>query len=72
LGFIFRLLLAIIAFQIIGGLIRSVRRRGQQSKRREARGPDGSADPVQPDEYSDLTPYEIEDADFEELPKREE
>lgn len=72
MGFIFRLLLAIIAFQLIGGLVRSVRRanRGSNGKPRQDadRGDDRKP---QADRYRDLTPYDIEDAEFEELPKRE-
>lgn len=71
MGFIFRLLLAIIAFQLIGGLVRSVRRGKRKSRSRPRMDADRGDDRKNVDQYRDLTPYEIEDAEFEELPKRE-
>jgi hypothetical protein len=70
-GFIFRLLLAIIAFQLIGGLVRAVRRGKHKSRSRPKMDTGRGDDRQKVDQYRDLTPYEIEDAEFEELPKRE-
>jgi hypothetical protein len=60
------LLLALLAFQLIAGLVRRLR---GPTHRRQKDAPDKSPDASQ--DYSDLTPYEIEDADYEELPRRE-
>lgn len=77
LGFIFRLLLAILAFRIIGGAVRALTRRGNERPPRKGprapregkAGADGAAGKSRP--YEELTPYEIEDAEYEELPDRE-
>ena len=72
LGLILRVLLAILAFRIIGGAVRSLQRRGSGSRKAPDRQPEEGADRVRRSEYKDLTPYEIEDAEFEEFPRQEE
>jgi len=61
------LLLALVAFRLIGGFLGRLR----QPKRAKRAGPKvKSRDPERKvDPYRDLTPYEIEDAEFEDLPR---
>jgi hypothetical protein len=67
LQLIFRLLLALVAFRLIGGFLGRLRK----PKRSKPRGPKvTSRDPNREvDPYRDLTPYEIEDAEYEDLPR---
>jgi len=68
LKLILQVLLAILVFRLIGSLFGMFRRGG---KGREAfeRGRESQA--VDNPEYKDLTPYDIEDADYEDLPKQD-
>ena len=65
---IFQVILAIFVFRLIGSLFGLFKGRGDRSaKVRSAPVPDS----VKNNEYDALTPYEIEDAEYEELPKRD-
>jgi hypothetical protein len=70
MGLILRLLLALLAFQLIAGVVRRLRggpvRRAKKTPKAPPNSPEGEAQ-----DYKDLTPYEIEDAEYDEMPKRE-
>jgi hypothetical protein len=65
---ILQVILAIVVFRLIGSLFGLLRGRDNRSAKVGAR-PDPHS--VKNDGYDDLTPYDIEDAEYEELPKRE-
>ncbi len=64
---IFKILIAIIVVRLFAGLVRGLR---QGRKRRFARR--STKERVKKPDYRDLTPYDIEDAEFEELPDERE
>jgi len=61
------LVLAFLLFRLIGDAVRVARRPRRSGQRPTPEDPKG--DRERP--YSDLTPYDIEDADYEDLPPRE-
>ena len=65
LGAIFKLIVIVFLVQAVAALLRMVRgagsRRAFSQKEPEER--------VKKPDYGDLTPYDIEDADYEELPR---
>jgi hypothetical protein len=74
LAVIFRLILALLAFRLIGGAVRAMRSGPAPEPKGSRREPRAGAEKVpqeKADPYSDLTPYEIEDAEFEDLSGRE-
>ena len=68
LRFILTAILAFFAFRLIGSAFGLFGRGGQ---RRAAFDRSQSRDGVEKPDYKDLTPYDIEDAEYEELPKRD-
>jgi hypothetical protein len=68
LKLILQVLLAILVFRLIGSLFGLFRGGG---KRKTAFQRSGKSDEVEQPDYSEITPYDIEDADYEEIPKRE-
>jgi hypothetical protein len=68
LKFFFTLILAILAFRLFGSFFGKIRGGGRQ--RSSVDGSPGR-DAVDDTAYKDLTPYDIEDADYEDLPKQE-
>lgn len=67
-GFILRALFFVLLFQLGASVFRWFRR---GTRRRDSVENAQERDPVDRPDYSELTPYEIEDAEYEELPKRE-
>lgn len=68
LRLIIQVLLAVIVFRLVGSVVSMFRHRGRE------RGVfEGGGDPDRMDrpDYRELTPYEIEDAEYEDLPKRD-
>lgn len=65
---ILQVLLAVLIFRLIGSLVGLFRSGGKKGKT-FSRSPD--REPMDSPNYDELTPYEIEDADYEELPKRD-
>jgi hypothetical protein len=63
---ILQVILAIVLFRLIGSLVRLFRGRDNRSDKVGAR-PDPQS--VDNGGYEELTPYDIEDADYEELPR---
>ncbi len=68
LKFFFSIIMAILAFRLIGSFLGKIRGGGR--KRPSVHGSPGP-DAVDDTAYKDLTPYDIEDADYEDLPKQE-
>ena len=66
LKLIFQILLAVVVFRLIGSLIGKARGGKRKASFSRAQQPD----PVEDQEYDKLTPYEIEDAQYEEIPKQ--
>jgi hypothetical protein len=64
LGAIFKLIIVIFLVQAAAALLRIVR--GAKRRAFSQKKPD---ERVKKPDYSDLTPYDIEDADYEELPR---
>jgi len=64
LGAIFKLIIVIFLVQAGAALLRMVRGGAQ----RRAFSQKDAEERVKKPEYGDLTPYDIEDADYEELP----
>jgi hypothetical protein len=67
---IFKLILAFLAFRLIAGAVRSVRKSRPRSPGPREPGSGVQSNPR--DGYRDLSPYDIEDAEYEDLPRREE
>ena len=63
---IFKLFLLVLAFR----LVRAILRRSRRSRAKRFAGTQTEKH-TNPD-YTELSPYEIEDADYEELPKEKE
>ena len=70
LALIFRMVLALLAFRLIGDAMRAARSRSMRRPGRPLGGEKTRARERTPD-YRNLTPYDIEDADYEDLPGRE-
>lgn len=68
LKFFFSIILAILAFRLLGSFFGVFRDGGR--KRSSVDGSSGR-DAVDDTAYKDLTPYDIEDADYEDLPKQD-
>lgn len=68
LKLIVQVLLAILVFRLVGSLVAMFRKRGNERAAFEGSRAKESVDQA---DYKDLTPYDIEDAEFEELPKRD-
>ncbi|MCK5619454.1 MAG: hypothetical protein KAJ17_08640, partial [Candidatus Krumholzibacteria bacterium] len=68
LKLIFQILLAVVVFRLIGSLIG--KSRGGKRRASFSRAQQAQPDPVEDHEYDKLTPYEIEDAQYEEIPKQ--
>ena len=67
LGAIVRFLFLILALRLVAGVWRALRRRAPE---RERFTPDIDPSRVKKRDIAELTPYEIEDAEYEELPPR--
>ena len=68
LKLIVQVLLAILVFRLLGSVVSKVRNRGQK---RQAFDPTGDDSGVEQTNYKELTPYDIDDAEYEDLPKRD-
>jgi hypothetical protein len=68
LKIILQVLFLVLVFRLVGSLIGLFR---GGSKRKTSFSPSESQDAVDKPDYSEITPYEIEDAEYEELPKQE-
>ena len=68
LKFLFTALLVIFAARLLGSVV-GLFGRGRQ--RRSAVDGSRTKDAVEQPDYKDLTPYDIEDAEYEDLPKRD-
>jgi hypothetical protein len=68
LKLIVQVLLAFLVFRLLGSVVSKVRNRGQT---RQAIDPTGDNKGVDQTDYKELTPYDIEDAEYEDLPKRD-
>jgi hypothetical protein len=62
---IIQILLAILLFRIIGSAVGWLRGKSGAAFKEHPQN-----DPVDAPDYSEITPYDIEDAEFEELPKQ--
>jgi hypothetical protein len=60
--------MAILIFRLVGSVVSMFRNRGQG---RRAFDPSDERQGVEDHDYKDLTPYDIEDAEYEDLPKRD-
>lgn len=69
LQFIFKLILAFLAFQVLGSFVRLFR--GSPAKKPRNTTRKQRSERAKKPDYSDLTPYDIEDADYEELPRKD-
>ncbi len=63
---IIQIILAIFVFRLVGSLVGLFKKRSGSGSRVESA--DDQAE-VKGDSYDKITPYEIEDAEYEELPK---
>ncbi len=61
---LFRLLAVLVAIRLFGSVARRFRR---DKSRQKVNATD--SDRVKKPDYRDLSPYEVEDADFEDIPK---
>jgi hypothetical protein len=68
INIILKAVLAIVVFRLIGSLFGLFK---GQAKRTGKVGPSPDRDSVKKNDYDDLTPYDIEEAEYEELPKRD-
>jgi hypothetical protein len=68
LKLIVQVLLAIIVFRLLGSLVGMFRSRDGNRAKFEGSRPNETVDHA---DYRELTPYEIEDAEYEDLPKRD-
>jgi hypothetical protein len=68
LKFLFTAILAILTLRLFGSLAGLF---GQGRKRRSTFDRSQAGTGVEKNDYRDLTPYEIEDAEYEDLPKRD-
>lgn len=62
--------MVLLAIRLIGGVAKAIRRRPTKSSGGDISGAGPAPEPKR--DLKDLSPYEIEDADYEDLPKREE
>jgi hypothetical protein len=69
LKLIFQILLAVLVFRLIGSVVGKFRG-GNKRKASFSRAQQPQPDPVEDQTYDNLTPYEIEDAQYEEIPKQ--
>ncbi len=65
---ILQAILAIVIFRLIGSVFGLFRGKGKKTSK-VGSSPDRES--VKTNEYDDLTPYEIEDAEYEDIPKRD-
>jgi hypothetical protein len=65
---ILQVLLLVLVFRMVGSLIGFFR---GGSKRKNAFSRSDTRDSVDKPDYSEITPYEIEDAEYEELPRQD-
>jgi hypothetical protein len=65
---ILQILLAVLIFRVLGSVVGFFR---GDNKRKQTFSRPNHRDSMDPPNYEKLTPYPIEDADYEELPKRE-
>jgi len=68
LKLIVQVLLAFLVFRLLGSVVSTFRNRGQK---RQVFDRTGDNDGVKQTDYKELTPYDIEDAEYEDLPKRD-
>jgi hypothetical protein len=68
LKLIVQIVLAILVFRLVGSVVTMFRNRGRRSR---AFDPSDDRRGVDEPDYKDLTPYDIEDAEYEDLPKRD-
>jgi hypothetical protein len=63
-----KILFAVLVVRLLGSVFGLFR--GNTPRKRPSR-PSGDPTPKEKPKYKDLTPYEIEDAEFEDIPKEE-
>jgi hypothetical protein len=68
LKLIIQLLLAVLIFRLVGSVVGRIRG-GQKRRAAFDRSPKSGA--AETSDYKDLSPYEIEDAEYEDLPRQE-